>query len=228
MLKTWLIRLSVLLNVLTLAVITVGAINPTLLFSGMINRYMETMRTTRIGQFSSFPVSSEDVVFLGDSITHAGHWEEMFPGISTRNRGISADTTTHVIERLSQVTDGTPRAVFLKIGTNDLTHGPEDRDVSYQQYRQILETIREASPTTRLFVQSLLPRAVELREEVEAYNAEIQKIAGDMGATYIDLYDAFLAADGSITDELTYDELHLTGEGYLVWQAQLTPYVDSL
>ena len=115
-----------------------------------------------------------------------------------------------------------PAAIFLKIGTNDLTLGPE-LTVSYQQYRKIVSTIQAASPTTDIYVQSVLPRAVEFRDEVEAYNREIRTIASDLGVTYIDLYPDFLAPDGSIRDELTLDETHLTGAGYRLWQSLLEP-----
>jgi lysophospholipase L1-like esterase len=95
--------------------------------------------------------------------------------------------------------------------------------VSYQQYRKIVSTIQAASPTTDIYVQSVLPGAVEFRDEVEAYNREIRTIASDLGVTYIDLYPDFLAPDGSIRDELTLDETHLTGAGYRLWQSLLEP-----
>ena len=62
-----------------------------------------------------------------------------------------------------------------------------------------------------------------MQAEVEAYNHEIQAIATELGVTYVDLYPAFLAENGSIRDELTYDELHLTGAGYKLWQSVLQP-----
>ena len=156
------------------------------------------------------------------SITHGGEWSEIFPGLPVANRGIAGDTTTGVLARLESIVDARPAAIFIKIGTNDLTRGPE-RDVSYQQYRKIVTNIQKASPGTDIYVQSLLPRAVDFRDEVEAYNQEIRAISNDLGVTYIDLYPAFLDADGSLRDELTYDEIHLTGEGYQLWQSLLKP-----
>ena len=34
---------------------------------------------------------------------------------------------------------------------------------------------------------------------------------------------AFLAPDGSLRDELTFDEVHLNGAGYHLWQSLLEP-----
>lgn len=52
-------------------------------------------------------------------------------------------------------------------------------------------------------------------------------MSASRGVTYIDLYPAFLSDDGSIVDGLAYDELHLTGAGYRVWQEQLAPYMQQ-
>lgn len=182
--------------------------------------------TVRVSFFDSFPINSDDVVMLGDSITEGGEWNELFPLVQMRNRGIAGDTTTGVLPRLQSIVDGKPAAVFLKIGTNDLER-VADRQVSYQQYRDIVARIKAGSPSTDIYVQSLLPRAADMREEVEAYNREIQAIASELGVTYIDLYPAFLAEDGSIQDDLTYDELHLTGAGYKLWQSLLEPTVSG-
>ena len=62
---------------------------------------------------------------------------------------------------------------------------------------------------------------------MEEYNRHIEAIADDLGATYIDLYPAFLADDGSLRDELTRDEVHLTGEGYELWQSLLEPSMSG-
>lgn len=224
MLKVWLIRLSVLCNILVLAVVAVFWTKPNLL----VESYLKPLRDARISIFAAFPVAKHNVVFLGDSITHSAHWEEMFPRIDARNRGTSGDTTTNILDRLDQVIDGQPKAVFLKIGTNDLTHGPSDREVSYSQYRDILQRIQAGSPNTQIFTQSILPREVEYREEVEAFNQKIKTFSLELGLTYIDLYPSFLHKDGSIEDSLTYDELHLNGKGYQQWQALLQSHVDAL
>ncbi len=221
--KTWLLRLSVLLNILVI-VTAAWAWNHR---SDFIRDFLEPMHARKVTLFNEYPVSAGDMVFLGDSITEGGEWSELFPNVTTKNRGIGGDITTGVLARLHQVTDGKPAAVFIKIGTNDLTHGPEERDTSYAQYREIVDRIQRESPDTKIYLQSLLPRNVEYREEVEAYNAEIQSIAEATGTTYVDLYSSFLAEDGSIRDEFSNDELHLHGAGYALWQQLINPYLEN-
>jgi len=221
MLKKWLIRLSVLLNLL----VVIAVVGLWWNIGALLLGFLEGNHERRVSFFDSYPVQAGDIVFLGDSITDGGEWSEIFPDQPTRNRGIGGDITTGVLARLHQVTAGKPAAVFLKIGTNDLTHGPRERRDSYRQYREILQRIQSESPHTVIYVQSLLPRATEYREEVERYNQEIQKLAGELQITYIDLYPHFLAEDGSIKDDFSNDELHLNGAGYQLWQRLISAHV---
>ena len=58
-------------------------------------------------------------------------------------------------------------------------------------------------------------------------NRAIAALAAERNLTFVDLYPAFLGDDGSIRDDLTYDELHLSGAGYRVWQEQLEPFLRN-
>jgi hexosaminidase len=220
--KKWIFRLSIALNILVI-VLALGAWLNRDVF---IRAFLAELYAAKVNFFASFPLQSTDVVMLGDSITEAGEWSEIFPVVAIRNRGIPGDTTTGVLARLQAIIDAQPAAVFLKIGTNDLTHGPE-REVSYRQYRDIVTRLRKGSPTTDIYLQSVLPRQIEFRGEVEEYNRHIEAIADDLGATYIDLYPEFQGTDGAIRGELTLDEVHLTGEGYRLWQSRLAPIMSD-
>lgn len=220
--KTWLIRLSVTLNVLTLAAAAAVYFNG----DSLLRSFLEPMYERKVSFFDSYPVTTGATVFLGDSITEGGEWQEMLPTLMVINRGIGGDTTTGVLQRLEQVSKAAPARVFLLIGTNDLTHGPDNRDTSYQQYREIVERLQRETPQTDIFLQSLLPRAVDKQEQVEAYNAVIAGIAAATGTTFVDLYPAFVDPDGSINDTYSNDELHLNGPGYKLWQARIQDYLN--
>jgi lysophospholipase L1-like esterase len=192
----------------------------------LIEVFLESRAERKVSFFDSYAINAEDVVFLGDSITQGGLWPEIFPGIAVKNRGIGGDTTTGVLARLDQIISGQPRAVFLNIGTNDLTHGPEDRRTSYHQYRLIIERIQKNSPATSIYVQSLLPRAASYREDIEDFNSEIQEMANDLDVTFVNLYPHFLSSDGGIYVHLSNDELHLMGDGYQLWGQLLSPMIE--
>lgn len=178
----------------------------------------------RMDLFAVTPLAAGDIVFLGDSITEGAEWNELFPDLPVRDRGISGDTTAGVLARLDTITASRPAAVFLLVGTNELAPSL-DPAPSLARQREILARIRRESPDTRVFVQSLLPRAAAYRERIESYNAALRDICREAGTGFIDLYPAFLAADGSLRDELTFDELHLNGAGYRRWRELLLPYL---
>lgn len=221
--KIWMPRLAIAFSLLVIATSLLAWFNR----GYFVHQFLEGMYTQRVSLFEQYPLATGDVVMLGDSITAGGQWDEIFPRVPIKNRGIGGDTTTGVLARLDDIVNSRPAAVFIKIGTNDLTHGPDERAVSYRQYREIVARISEGSPGTALYLQSILPRAEDRRSEVEAFNREIQSIAAATGSTYINLYPAFLAQDGSIEDSITGDELHLNGPGYAIWQAQLAPFMSA-
>ena len=220
--KKLLIGISIAINLLLLTVVAwiwLGGAR------GLILEYfIEPSHTRWVSQFEILPVQPGDIVFLGDSITAGGAWHELFPQSQVRNRGIGGDTTSGVLARLRQVTAGKPGQVFLLIGTNDLAVGTPIAEIA-DNIGKIVDQIRLASPDTIVFVQSVLPRGADYKEDVEGLNVKIQAtISGK--ANWIDLYPAFLDRnDGSIANALSNDELHLLGAGYQVWRDRLKPLI---
>ncbi len=179
-----------------------------------------------VSQWDLLPVHEGDTVFLGDSLTEYGMWEELFPQSNTRNRGIVGDTTSGVLARVEQVADGQAEQVFLLIGTNDLFAGVSQEEI-IANILTIIDEIQASSPETDIYVQSLLPRQAVFTEQIEALNAELETaIAGK--ATWVNLYPLFLDEAGtSLDDSLTNDELHLLGEGYLIWRDAIAHLVND-
>lgn len=180
----------------------------------------------RVSQFNELPVTSDGIVFLGDSLTDEGRWSELFPTLKIFNRGISADRTEHVLARLDQVTKGQPKMIFIMIGTNDMKLGIS-RETIVSNYRRILQLIQKQSPKTNVFVQSLLPRKAKFQTRIENINSELLLLSKKHGCTYIDLYPAFLDKNGAIKNEYSNDALHLLGTGYLKWKELIEPYIES-
>lgn len=174
------------------------------------------MYDRRVSQFEESPVRAGDTIFLGDSITELGDWDDLFPDARARNRGIAGDDTAGVLARLDQVTAGKPGQVFLMIGTNDLAFGVDENEI-VTNIEEIVSGISGESPDAEIFVQSVLPRAAGYREQVESLNRKLRS-ATSGEAAWIDLYPHFLDADGSISDMYSIDELHLSDKGYLVWR----------
>jgi lysophospholipase L1-like esterase len=188
--------------------------------------YVAPNRERRRSFFDAFPVEPGDVVFLGDSLTAAAQWAEMFPGVPVRNRGIGGDTTATVLERVEQVSAGSPAKVFLLVGTNDLGTGvPHARIVA--NYAAILDRLTAGSPTTEVVVQSVLPRAAPFAGRVHTLNAALARLADERGLRFLDLTPAFAGADGAISPGFSNDALHLLGAGYVAWRRALAPLVHG-
>jgi lysophospholipase L1-like esterase len=193
--------------------------------TALLGSFLEGRQARLVSAFEALPIAPDDVVFLGDSITAGGAWEELFPGIRVRNRGIGGDTADGLLRRLGQVTEGQPAKLFLMIGTNDLFLGDSEAEI-VSSIEEILERVKDESSDTEVYLQSVLPRDADYRERVEGLNARLAEVAGEMGVGWVDLYPAFLDAEsGAIRAELSNDALHLLGPGYILWRDQIEPLV---
>jgi lysophospholipase L1-like esterase len=183
----------------------------------------------RVDFFKAHPVSNKDIVMLGDSLTAGANWDEIFPGKPIRNRGINADTTSGVLARLDDITQGQPAAIFILIGTNDLpwfVHRHDEMIIG--TYEEILEKIKRDSPNTKIYVQSLLPRARIFAKRIRLLNRRLKGVAEFLGATYIDLHPHFIGRHGELRTRLNNDHLHLLADGYAIWKEVLTPYIKQV
>jgi lysophospholipase L1-like esterase len=183
----------------------------------------------RVSFFEAHPLKSDEIAFLGDSLTAGGNWDEIFPGLPIKNRGINADTTVGALQRLDCITRGKPAAIFMLIGTNDLPWFEHRHDeMILATYQEMLDKIKNDTPETRIFVESLLPRAHSYARRVRGLNAKLQVLAEQNGATFIDLYSHFTDANGDLRAELNNDHIHVLAQGYAIWAEVLRPYLDSL
>ena len=75
----------------------------------------------RMEMFAFQPLNQGDIVFVGDSITELGmSWAHRFDDLRVRNRGIKGDMTYGVLERLNEMINTPPKAIFIMIGVNDI------------------------------------------------------------------------------------------------------------
>lgn len=179
----------------------------------------------RTSLFELLPITHDDIVFLGNSITDGGEFNELFGMDNIKNRGIRSDAIPGVEKRLGQVTSGGPKKIFLLIGINDVSHGLSATRLA-ERYRRLVERIRRETPGTKLYLQSVMPVNNSFRrykgligkeKTIRALNDSINKIAAETGCTYVDLWPMLGDAKGNLKAEYTNDGLHLNGRGYRVW-----------
>lgn len=179
-------------------------------------------------------IDSSDVVMLGNSLTEmAGDWNRRLKAKRVKNRGITGDDATGMLNRLQQILPGKPKAIFLMAGINDVSHGLTPNQV-YEQCVKVIERIRTEAPHTKLYIQSVLPinesfgrwKTLEGKtNDIPAVNALLQSYCAKNGLTYVNLFDKFVRhGTNEMRKELTSDGLHLTPFGYKVWAFEIKKY----
>ena len=187
----------------------------------------------RASLFEVLPIKKSDIVFLGNSITDGAEWHELFGNKNFKNRGISADKTYDVLDRLDPILEGKPKKVFLMIGVNDLNAGfPPEAVV--ENIGKIADRFARESPKTRLYIQSILPVSDKMgrtgghqskTEEIIKTNQLLRTLCAQRGLTYLDIYTELADKEGKLGREYSNDGLHLMGAGYIVWRDALRKHV---
>lgn len=185
--------------------------------------------------FEELPITSKDIIFLGNSITNGAEWRELFQNKHVKNRGISGDICMGVYDRLDAILKGKPAKIFLLIGVNDANRGTS-ADTIVQRISMITRKIKQESPKTKLYLQSLLPVTDYYKmfsghtsrwQVIKEINDGLMLLAEQKKVTYIDLYSHFVdSATGKMNTKYTNDGLHLLGIGYLKWVEIVKPYVN--
>jgi lysophospholipase L1-like esterase len=190
----------------------------------------------RVTSFKSMPQTKDEIIFLGNSITDGAEWAQLFNDVHMKNQGISGDVTAGVLHRLPVVTNRKPAKIFLLIGTNDLARGIS-ADSVLKNMLLIADYVKQQSPKTKLYVQSILP-VNEVYGKFAGHtknNALIRKVNEQLKANaathhyqYVDLHTPFSNENGKLKPELSNDGLHLMGNAYLLWKHIIYPYVHDL
>ncbi len=199
-------------------------------------RKYSTFYYQRATLFEELPVTSSDIIFLGNSITNGGEWAELFDNPHVKNRGISGDVCMGVYDRLDAILKGSPAKIFLLIGINDVDRGAS-ADTIVERIGMIVDKIRKDSPSTKIYLQSVLPVSDHYKmfnghtsrwQVVPEINKGLVRLAADRAVKYIDLYSHFIDnTTGKMNIEYTNDGLHLLGKGYKKWVGIVKPYVDE-
>lgn len=176
------------------------------------------------------------VVFVGDSITDFCDLDKYYPTLNAYNRGISADTTVGLSQRMNEsVFDLSPSLVVLQIGVNDMHILSRTNDQIADTYNDILSAIRQRFPKLPIIVQSLYPLAdtdkwklnTPYGKQVTDMNERLRELARVHKCKYADVYPTLCDENGSFSLEYTGDGLHPNGVGYLKIRETLLPLIES-
>lgn len=189
----------------------------------------------RMIYFKQNPLKKGQVVFFGNSLTQGGKWNEYFPEQNTANRGIGGDNTLGMLGRLHEIIESKPTKLFIMAGVNDISL-KRSNDKIITGIKSIIYQVREGSPDTKIYVQSLLPinnddkrfKRMEGKEkQIEQLNKEMEKFCKKERIPFINIYPAFLGEKRKLDPKFTTDGIHLNEAGYTVWVDQIREYVNN-
>ena len=200
-----------------------------------VEKFREANKSVKAGQ----------IVFAGSSLM------EMFPinklleehGDETiiYNRGIGGFVSRELLEVLDVcVLDLKPSAVFINIGTNDLSDASIPVSRLMENYDKIISRIEAAVPDVKIYLMAYYPvnyeaaaedmkecLKVRSNEKINAANAEVKKLAEKYGQRYIDI-NANLKDDlGRLKAEYTIEGLHINEDGYRAIYDDIMAYVKE-
>ena len=171
------------------------------------------------------------VMFIGSSSIRMWKLSTSFPELGAVNRGFGGSQiadSVHFFDRI--VMPHKPRLIVMYAGDNDIASGKTPERVA-EDFRSFTKLIDEKLPETRLVFVSikLCKSRWSKRELVNAANSLIEKQIDCCDRfDYFDPNPHMMDASREPRDELFLgDRLHLSAEGYKIWNARIEPLLDT-
>lgn len=192
-----------------------------------LDAYIQLRWERRVDQWNSIEAPKNAIVFLGSSIIEEGEWSALFPDFEVVNRGIGADTTQGVIDRLDQITKLQPSKVFIYIGGNDFSRLGDTPEATISRIEIIIAQLKRETPTTEIYIHTLFPRELKHAPNIKAFNQLVMNLNQDPDVRVIDVFPWFARPDGSIDPSVANDGIHLNGEAYRTWADEIRGFVSG-
>lgn len=114
--------------------------------------------------------------------------------------------------------------IFLMFGFNEL--GWTNRQKFFDDYKTLIETIRQENPNARIYIMSILPIAESVsdqaqdgvtQEAIDQLNSEMRTFASENNCYYMDLGAALKGDDGYLPADAAADGVHLNQQASAIW-----------
>lgn len=181
-------------------------------------------------------VQKPEIVFIGDSITQGFEftgelWQASFAPYKVFNAGISSDRFQHILYRIQNGQLAFhPKLVVLNCGVNNLTMNSTDQIA--QGILQVIDAIHRESPESRVLLLGVFPAGrmanMKVRQKILAINEQLTQFGKLPLVTYADIGEIFIEKTGFLTEQISYDAVHLTRKGYELWSEALKPLLTKI
>ena len=166
------------------------------------------------------------VVMIGDSLTEAAEWHDIFPDIKIANRGIGGDRANDILLRMEPILNLNASKAFLMFGINDVYSG-QSIDAILNNYTSITRQLQNKG--IEVYIQATLECSRSICEEkllkVRELNKKLETYAKENHIAFININNGLTSQEEGLLKKYTYDGIHLLGSGYLVWGKAISPYV---
>lgn len=176
------------------------------------------------------PQKKGQIVFVGSSSIRMWKLDKSFPGLDAINRGFGGsqiEDSTYYAQRI--VTNYEPRTIVMYAGDNDLAAGKSADQVS-QDFTAFVKKVREKQPKAKIVFVAIKPSIARWKnvDNVRKANTMIAKQCADgERMVFIDIDKPMMGDDGKPRPELFLkDGLHMSDEGYAIWDALVKPELE--
>jgi lysophospholipase L1-like esterase len=175
------------------------------------------------------PPPKGEIVFVGSSTIRRWDTATAFPDLKIINRGFGGSwlsESVHYAERI--VIPYEPRLVVLYAGDNDISAGWTSEQVAIE-FERFVSAVHAKLPRTRILYLGIKPSVLRwLQDErMDKANDLIRSMCQkDDRLGFLDIGNVLLGWDEAPRPELfVADGLHLSADGYRIWNAVIRPWL---
>ena len=174
---------------------------------------------------------AKKILFVGDSITHAGDWLTSIDFAQIENIAIPGYNTDDVQAQMEIIEKSAPDAISLLIGTNDFSNPELDRsgeDVG-ERVVDIIKSILNRVSDAPIVVTSILPRGLQYSDRIIMANNVIRNFY-HARVTHLDSWKS-LSLNNYLNPAYWLDDgidVHINELGYEVWKELLIPKLRNV
>lgn len=179
---------------------------------------------------SKWNPKKSSVVFTGSSSVRLwGDLQERFPNVQILNTGFGGSESYDLLGYIDElVINYKPKKVFVYEGDNDIARKKKPWEIM-NNLEEIVNKIHAKLPYAEVYLISAKPSIDrwKLRGKYRRLNAAIKLFAQQVPhVTYVDVWDVMLNGRKLNQSLFLEDGLHMTSDGYDLWQKELQPHVN--
>lgn len=160
------------------------------------------------------------VVFIGDSITWRGRWNEALPNCDLVMRAIEGETTEGVLARIEEINRVGAEVAIIMLGANDVLQS-DKVDATFERYSKIIDQLDEGTDILIISTTLQSSKQAEKNKKVLELNNLLERKCASGVCSFVNL-NSQIAPQGSILQQYTTDGLHLTQAAYERWRGLVT------